>query len=130
MLILPNSNRDRNLVIDLLRNERNNRNRWDNAFRSPPIICSRSKAFTIYSQRLFRNDIVIGTVNSRYYEQFKNQGLFISGVLVDKNLAEIVEIPEHPWFIATQYHPEFKSRPHNPHPLFSSFINAALAHKK
>ena len=90
-----------------------------------------SKAFTIYSQEVIQERHRHRyEVNSRYYEQFKNQGLFISGVLVDKNLAEIVEIPEHPWFIATQYHPEFKSRPHNPHPLFSSFINAALAHKK
>ena len=65
-------------------------------------------------------------VNSRYYDQFKAKGLLVSGVLVDKNLAEIVEIPDHPWFLATQLHPEFKSRPHKPQPLLMAFLEAAL----
>ncbi|HBL36149.1 MAG TPA: CTP synthase [Firmicutes bacterium] len=65
-------------------------------------------------------------VNSRYYDQFKAKGLLVSGVLVDKNLVEIVEIPGHPWFLATQFHPEFKSRPHKPQPLLMAFLEAAL----
>mgnify|MGYP000854759188 FL=1 len=86
-----------------------------------------SKVYTIYGQEVIQERHRHRyEVNSRYYEQFKNHGLVISGVLVDKNLVEIIELPEHPWFVATQFHPEFKSRPHNAQPLFASFIRAAL----
>ena len=50
----------------------------------------------------------------------------ITGINPDKNLAEIVEIDSHPWFLAVQFHPEFKSRPDNPHPLFRDFVNASI----
>ena len=50
-----------------------------------------------------------------------------SGTSADGALVEIVEIPDHPWFLAVQYHPEFKSKPNRPHPLFTGFIEAALA---
>jgi len=52
------------------------------------------------------------------------------GVCPDAGLVEIVELPDHPWFLGCQFHPEFKSRPHDPHPLFAAFIAAALAHKR
>ena len=53
-----------------------------------------------------------------------------SGNSPDKKLPEIIELKNHPWFIGVQFHPEFKSRPLTPHPLFSSFIKAAKNHKK
>jgi CTP synthase len=53
----------------------------------------------------------------------------LSGVSPDGTLVEIVELPDHPWFIGVQFHPEFKSRPTDPHPLFRGFIRAALQHK-
>ena len=53
-----------------------------------------------------------------------------SGWSLDNKLVEIVEIPDHPWFIACQFHPEFTSTPRDGHPLFSGFINAALAQKE
>ncbi len=54
----------------------------------------------------------------------------VSGTSPDNNLVEIVEIKDHPWFLGCQFHPEFKSKPMKPHPLFSDFISAALAHKQ
>lgn len=61
-------------------------------------------------------------VNNKYIEQLKNNGLTISGVNPDLDLVEVIEIKDHPYFIACQYHPEFKSRPFKPHPLFVGFI--------
>ncbi len=67
--------------------------------------------------------------NNAYKERLEDAGLVISGASPDGELVEIVEIPDHPWFLGCQFHPEFKSRPMNPHPLFASFIKAALAYK-
>ena len=69
-------------------------------------------------------------VNMNYKNQFEKKGLLFSGNSPDKNLPEIIELKNHPWFIGVQFHPEFKSRPLTPHPLFSSFIKAAKNHKK
>jgi CTP synthase len=65
-------------------------------------------------------------VNIRYRKQLEEQGLVFSGLSPDGLLPEIVEIPSHPWFIGVQFHPELKSRPLEPHPLFASFIGAAV----
>ncbi len=66
-------------------------------------------------------------VNNRYREQLEAAGLTISGVSPDGKLVEMVELSDHPWFIGCQFHPELKSRPNRPHPLFASFIGAAAA---
>ena len=63
-------------------------------------------------------------VNISYKEKFEKNGLIFSGLSPDNTLPEIVELKNHPWFIGVQFHPEFKSRPFNPHPLFTSFIKA------
>jgi len=65
-------------------------------------------------------------VNTGYRERLEQAGLRFSGMSPDGLLPEVVEIPEHPWFIGVQYHPELKSRPFDPHPLFASFIAAAV----
>jgi len=67
--------------------------------------------------------------NNQYRKALEEAGLKLSGVSVDGKLIEVVEIPEHPWFIACQFHPEFTSTPRRGHPLFSGFINAALQFK-
>lgn len=67
-------------------------------------------------------------VNNVYRQQFTAHGLSIAGTSPDDSLVEIVEIPEHRWFVAVQYHPEFKSKPTQAHPLFHGFIDAAVAH--
>ena len=64
-------------------------------------------------------------VNVNLRKKFEAHGLNFSGMSPDNNLPEIIEIKNHPWFIGVQFHPEFKSRPLQPHPLFSSFIEAA-----
>ena len=64
-------------------------------------------------------------VNISYKDEFEKNGLIFSGLSPDNRLPEIIELKNHPWFVGVQFHPEFKSRPFNPHPLFSSFIKAA-----
>jgi CTP synthase len=65
-------------------------------------------------------------VNNEYREVFAQNGMQMCGLSPDGMLVEIIEIPSHPWYIATQFHPELKSRPAHPHPLFASFIEAAV----
>jgi CTP synthase len=67
-------------------------------------------------------------VNNDYLPRLEKTGLRISGIWAEKQLVEIIEIAEHPYFVAGQFHPEFRSRPWEPHPLFAGFIKAALAH--
>ena len=64
--------------------------------------------------------------NPEYREQFIHAGMEPVGTSPDGTLVEVVEIPDHPWFVAVQYHPEFRSQPNNPHPLFAGFIEASL----
>ncbi|KJU86780.1 CTP synthetase [Candidatus Magnetobacterium bavaricum] len=68
--------------------------------------------------------------NNAYRHILGAKGLLISGLSPDKQLVEIVELPDHPWFVGCQFHPEFKSRPTDPHPLFRAFIAAALREKR
>ena len=68
--------------------------------------------------------------NNFYRDRLSDKGMVLSGVSPDGKLVEIVEIPEHPWFVAGQFHPEFKSRPEKAHPLFAGFIKASLENKR
>jgi len=68
-------------------------------------------------------------VNNNYVEQIESAGLSIVGKSRDKNLVEVVELSEHPWYVGCQFHPEFTSNPRDGHPLFSGFIEAANDHK-
>jgi CTP synthase len=67
--------------------------------------------------------------NNNYKQALEEAGLRFSGMSIDKNLVEVIEIPGHPWFVACQSHPEFKSTPRHGHPLFNGFINAAKTNK-
>lgn len=67
--------------------------------------------------------------NNEFKELLFARGLVISGISPDKTLVEMIEIESHPWFVGVQFHPEFKSRPNRPHPLFKDFIGAALAYR-
>jgi CTP synthase len=67
--------------------------------------------------------------NNRYRQQFAANGLRFSGLSPDGSLVEVVELADHPWFVAVQYHPEFKSKPTAAQPLFAGFVGAAVAHK-
>ena len=68
-------------------------------------------------------------VNNDFREKLQQHGMHISGVSPDYRLVEMVEVPAHPFFIATQAHPEFKSRPNRPHPLFAGLVEAAVKAK-
>ncbi|MBI4245999.1 MAG: CTP synthase [Candidatus Rokubacteria bacterium] len=67
-------------------------------------------------------------VNNEYLKILEKNGLSVSGVWAEKQLVEMIEIPDHSYFVAGQFHPEFRSRPWDPHPLFAGFVRAALAH--
>jgi CTP synthase len=66
-------------------------------------------------------------VNNEYRGILEQHGMTLSGFSPDESLVEMIELPRHPWFVAGQFHPEFKSRPLAPHPLFREFVRAALA---
>ena len=68
--------------------------------------------------------------NNKYKDKLESIGMCISGYSADKELVEIIEIPKHPWFVGCQFHPEFTSTPRDGHPLFTSFIEAALKYKE
>ncbi len=67
-------------------------------------------------------------VNNAYVDQLKRAGMVISGINARRNLVEIIELKNHPWFVAVQFHPEFQSKPNRAHPLFAAFIGAAIRH--
>ena len=83
------------------------------------------QATTIHERHRHRYEF-----NNRYRPLFEKKGMTLSGICKDRDLVEILEIGEHPWFIGVQFHPEFKSKPMSPHPLFTSFVKAALDNRK
>jgi len=92
----------------------------------PCVLDEESLAFRIYGKREISERHRHRYEFNREYEQLlTSYGLKISGNSPDKNFVEIVELPDHPWFLACQFHPEFKSKPLMPHPIFVSFIEAA-----
>ena len=80
---------------------------------------------TIYERHRHRYE-----VNNKFRDQLSAAGLVFSGLSADKKLVEMIEIPDHPWFLAGQFHPEFNSTPRDGHPLFSGFVAAALKYNK
>ena len=64
----------------------------------------------------------------KYHDIMTRHGFVVAGTSPDGTLVELIELRDHPWFLACQYHPEFKSKPNYPHPLFKGFIAACLAH--
>jgi len=68
-------------------------------------------------------------VNNDYREALTSKGMVISGLSPDRRLVEMIELPNHPYFVGCQFHPEFKSRPMSPHPLFRRFVRAMIEHQ-
>ncbi|MDG1656976.1 MAG: hypothetical protein P8H56_00190, partial [Crocinitomicaceae bacterium] len=68
--------------------------------------------------------------NNEYLEQFEQNGMKATGKNPHTGLVEVVEVEDHPWFVGTQFHPEYKSTVVNPHPLFVAFVKAAVSNKK
>jgi CTP synthase len=88
------------------------------------------------AHRLYKKDTITERhrhryeFNNQYLERLEKAGLRFSGKSIDGRLVEVIEIPDHPWFLACQFHPEFTSTPRKGHPLFSGFVEAAAQHKK
>jgi CTP synthase len=93
----------------------------------PAMLAAGSRVAEIYrAERISERHRHRYEVNVGYKERLEATGLRFSGMSPDGMLPEIVEIPDHPWYIGVQFHPELKSKPFEPHPLFTSFIRAAL----
>ncbi|QDP02002.1 CTP synthase [Thalassotalea sp. PS06] len=90
-----------------------------------------TKAASIYGgESIFERHRHRYEVNNNYRQQLSDAGLVFSGLSADKKLVEMIELPEHPWYVAGQFHPEFNSTPRDGHPLFESFVAAAFEHQK
>jgi len=97
----------------------------------PCHLTKNSLAYSIYQQQeIHERHRHRFEVNKTYQDRLEAAGMIISGTSPDGTLPEIIERPDHPWFIGVQFHPEFKSRPLAPHPLFVAFIKASLAQEK
>lgn len=93
----------------------------------PCVLAKDSKAYEVYgTEQISERHRHRYEVNNYYREDFIRHGLTLSGMSPDGRIVEMCEIKDHPWFLATQAHPEFKSRPNRPHPLFKGFVGAAI----
>ncbi len=97
----------------------------------PCVLKKKTNSFTAYgTEEISERHRHRYEFNNDYRDELEKNGLVISGTSPDNNLVEIVEIADHPWFLGCQFHPEFKSKPMKPHPLFRDFISAALKKKQ
>lgn len=120
-------------VIDLMEHQRDiiARGGTMRLGKCPCKLSTDSKIFDLYSSELIsERHRHRYEVNNNYREQLTKHGLKFPGTSPDDKLVEIIELPSHPWFVASQFHPEFKSRPGKPHPLFYGFIEAAIKKKE
>ncbi len=93
----------------------------------PCVLNESSRAYALYGQRqISERHRHRYEVNNDYRDILTKNGMLLSGMSPDNRIVEMIELPDHPWFIGTQAHPELKSRPNKPHPLFRGFIEAAL----
>lgn len=94
----------------------------------PCTLNPESKAYSLYgASMIYERHRHRYEVNNDYRPDMLNGGMIFAGTSPDNHIVEMVEIPDHPWFVAGQFHPEFKSRPNRPHPLFRGFVTAAAA---
>lgn len=122
----------KNPVIDIMEHQKDVKNiggtmrlgKWDCKLNSESKIRELYGSDIISERHRHRYE-----VNNNYREVLESKGLRFAGTTLDNSLVEIIELPEHPWFVASQFHPEFKSRPGQPHPLFLGFIKAAVKNK-
>jgi CTP synthase len=123
----------RNLVIDIMTEQKNIRD-MGGTMRLGAYPCRLTKGTRVFEaygesniQERHRHRYEF---NNKYRALFEKKGLTLSGICEDRDLVEILEITEHPWFVGVQFHPEFKSKPLAPHPLFKRFVTASWEYKK
>lgn len=124
--------RSGNFVIDIMNEQRGIQNKGG-TMRLGAYNCNlnpNSKVFQIYkSAQISERHRHRFEFNNKYKALFEKKGMNAVGICKERDLVEIVELVDHPWFIAVQFHPEFKSRPLDPHPLFTHFVKASLKRK-
>ena len=97
----------------------------------PCVLDKTSKAYELYGEELIHERHRHRyEVNNDYRKVLTENGMMLSGISPDGRIVEMIELKNHPWFIATQAHPELKSRPNRPHPLFRGFVEAATKCKR
>ncbi|MFH0926395.1 MAG: CTP synthase [bacterium] len=123
----------KNPVIDILLDQKDQKNMGGTMRlgKYPCRLMKSTRAFEAYGQSsVSERHRHRFEFNNEYRERFKKLGMVFSGFSPDFKLVEIIELKDHPWFVACQFHPEFKSRPLSPHPLFKDFVGAAILKKK
>lgn len=122
----------RNFVIDIMEEQRTIKDKGG-TMRLGSYPCSLAEGS--FSRKAYGKELIHERhrhryeFNNKYRPLFEKNGMTLAGVCEDRDLVEIVEIETHPWFVGVQFHPEFKSRPTTPHPLFRAFVEAALEHR-
>jgi CTP synthase len=122
-----------NPVISLLEEQKEIKN-LGASMRLGAYPCKLSKSS--HSFKSYKKDIISERhrhryeFNNKYRKSFEKQGMVFAGINTGQSLVEIIELKDHPWFVACQFHPEFKSKPDRAHPLFRSFVAAALEYHK
>ena len=97
----------------------------------PCILNEKSKSYQLYGEKeIFERHRHRYEVNNDYRDSLLQSGMIFAGTSPDNHIVEMIELPDHPWFVACQFHPEFKSRPNKPHPLFRGFVTAAAERMK
>ena len=97
----------------------------------PCTLNPESKSYELYgASMIYERHRHRYEVNNDYRQALSDNGMMLSGISPDGRIVEMIELPEHPWFVATQAHPELKSRPNRPHPLFKGFIEASLDYQE
>lgn len=97
----------------------------------PCILNEKSKSYQLYGEKeIFERHRHRYEVNNDYRDSLLQGGMIFAGTSPDNHIVEMIELPDHPWFVACQFHPEFKSRPNKPHPLFRGFVTAAAERMK
>ena len=120
-------------VIDLMPDQHNVRQRGGTMRlgKYPCVLDIHSKTYQVYGEELiYERHRHRYEFNNDYREELERAGMMLAGTSPDKHIVEMVELVDHPWFVGCQFHPEFKSRPNRPHPLFRGLIAAALNKKK
>ncbi|MGE4131079.1 MAG: CTP synthase [Bdellovibrionales bacterium] len=129
---VPDGKGSRNLVIDIMEEQKKIQG-LGGTMRLGAYPCKLekgTKTFAAYQQpKIFERHRHRYEFNNKFRALFEKKGLTLAGICEERDLVEILEIVEHPWFIGVQFHPEFKSKPMSPHPLFQNFVRASLDHR-
>jgi CTP synthase len=115
-------------VIDLMHTQRSISDKGGTMRLGNWVCClsAGTKAYQAYGEPIvFERHRHRYEFNNDYRKRMEQHGMIVSGRSADNSLVEVVEVKDHPWFVASQFHPEFKSRPTNPHPLFRDFVGAS-----